>query len=178
MFGLNSEVALIGRLALIAKLAIFLVVISSSSLVRAQAPKMSPDRFQVSADGQEVIDQEKQLVWRRCLEGMHYEDGRCLGEPQPMAWASGQVWAKSITSSGSPWRMPTMIELSTMMDMSRHGSPLNATLFPDTPKAYVWSATVNERTPTHAWAMLYTNGYMMSSWQTVSYYLRLVREKS
>jgi Protein of unknown function (DUF1566) len=178
MFDLNSEVALIGRLALIAKLALFLVVFGASSLVRGQAPQMSPDRFQVSADGQEVIDQEKQLVWRRCLEGMRYEDGRCLGEPQPMAWASGHVWAKSITSSGNPWRMPTMIELSTMMDMSRHGSPLNATLFPDTPKAYVWSATVNERTPTHAWAMLYTNGYMMSSWQTVSYYLRLVREKS
>jgi hypothetical protein len=149
-----------------------------SSVALAQVPKISPDRFQVSADGQEVIDQEKQLVWRRCVEGMRFEGGRCLGEPMPLVWASGHDWAKGIPSSGSPWRMPTMNELGTMMDMSSHGSPLNAALFPDTPKAYVWSATVNDRTPTHAWAMLNTNGYMMSSWQTVTYYLRLVREKS
>ncbi len=174
---MNSEGVYCSRLIVFAKLTTWVLALGMSSVVQAQALKVSPDRFQVSADGQEVIDQEKQLVWRRCLEGMRYEDGRCLGDPQPMAWASGHEWAKSVASSGGPWRMPTMIELSTMMDMSRHGSPLNAALFPDTPKAYVWSATANERTPTHAWTMLYTNGYMMSSWQTVSYYLRLVREQ-
>jgi hypothetical protein len=49
-------------------------------------------------------------------------------------------------------------------------------LFPDTPRVYVWSATVNERTPSQAWVMFYANGYMMSSWQSVEYCLRLVRD--
>jgi Protein of unknown function (DUF1566) len=145
---------------------------------QAQAPKISPDRFQVSSDGQEVVDHETRLVWRRCLEGMRFEAGRCLGAPQSMVWSHGHDWAKQVSSAGNQWRMPTMMELTTVIDMNRHGAPVDNALFPDTPRVYVWSATVNERTPSHAWIMFYANGYMMSAQQSISYFVRLVREKT
>ena len=173
MFDFKSLLVFVTRLlGLPALLALLL-----SLNVQAQAPKSSPDRFQVSADGQEVLDQDTRLIWRRCLEGMRYEAGRCLGEPQPLAWSQGVDWAKAVSMPTTSWRMPTMMELSSVIDMNRHGAPVDPVLFPDTPRAYVWSATVNERTPSHAWVMFYANGYMMSAQQSISYFVRLVREK-
>ena len=52
----------VSRSAVFAKLATLVLAFGANSMVQAQAPQISPDRFQVSADGQEVIDQEKQLV--------------------------------------------------------------------------------------------------------------------
>jgi hypothetical protein len=173
MFVFKSFLAFVTRLLGLPALLALLLCLN----VQAQAPKSSPDRFQVSADGQEVLDQDTRLIWRRCLEGMRYEAGRCLGEPQALAWSQGVDWAKAVSLPTTSWRMPTMMELTSVIDMNRHGAPVDPVLFPDTPRVYVWSATVNERTPSHAWVMFYANGYMMSAQQSISYFVRLVREK-
>lgn len=145
--------------------------------VAAQGPARDPNRYQVSGDGQEVLDTQTKLAWRRCLEGMRLEVNRCVGEPATMSWPQAQAWATSQQVAEATWRVPTMDELTTVVDMTLPGSPIDGNLFPSTPKVYIWSATPNERTPTQAWTMFNANGYLMSAWQSVPYSLRLVRSR-
>lgn len=153
-----------------------IMVFALGTAVSAQ-PSGRDAAFIISADGQEVLDTQTRLVWRRCLEGQQLRAGRCEGEPMMLDWsvARARLANQPVMPGGGPWRLPGMQELTTTVDMTQPGSPVDARLFPDTPRVYVWSADVNERMPTQAWAMFYANGYLMSAWQSLQYPVRAVR---
>ena len=132
-----------------------------------------------------VTTGERAAIYRdmvRVLGELHSVDWRAVGLDG--FGREGNYYRRQLKTWGDGWQqskvepVPSMDELTTIVDMTRPDSPIDDTLFPGTPKTYVWSATANERTPTQAWAMFNANGYLMSAWQSLAYSLRLVRSKS
>ena len=54
------------------------------------------------------------------------------------------------------WRLPTVIELMSLVDTFAAGAKIDATAFPETPHTKFW--TVNSYNPQHAWSVDFNDG--------------------
>ena len=66
--------------------------------------------LQILEPGDEVFDPKGKLVWQRCSWGEKWSGSICEGSPQELTFAEAQ---KQIPKG---WRMPTIRELSTLVD--------------------------------------------------------------
>ena len=91
-----------------------------------------------------VTDTRSGLMWRRCGLGMVWESERCTGDrgsySRDRADAAIElVHAEGGMSGYTDWRLPTLVELMTLVV---EGSGLRyPEAFPGVPAAHVWSAT-------------------------------------
>ena len=125
--------------------------------------KPIPDpRFTDNIDGT-VTDNLTGLIWlknTRCLKMMDWEsarleakrlkDGDCGPDP---------ALVLSDGSSAGDWRLPTMNELSALIDYSRRNPALPpGHVFSDFPPGYYWSATLLDYHPGAAWIVYIESG--------------------
>lgn len=114
-------------------------------LVRGSSPSTLP-RFVVSADGNEVFDQQTGLTWRRCMEGRVMGPNGCVstGASVSLSQADALVLARA---AGGNWRLPNIKELSSIM-------PLDVSVFPDLvlTNFSCWSSTISRTDAGSAWA--------------------------
>lgn len=99
--------------------------------------------FEVSADGTEVTDLGSGLVWRRCVEGMHWDGATCAGTPEGYSHGQApQQAAAQWAATGLGWRLPTAKELDTLDAICPQpaGEPA---IFPATPEGWYWSVSPN-----------------------------------
>ena len=77
----------------------------------------------------------------------------------------------------SDWRLPTIKELSTLVDISipYPGPTINITFFPGTVAYYYWSSTTLAGDTSYAWSVNFFNGLWFSYDKTYGYYVRAVR---
>lgn len=99
----------------------------------AQAPM---DRYVLLYEGEEVLDRESHLIWKRCANGTKYTQHRCVGEPDGNC---ASVGALPSLARDTPWRLPTQAELhSLVLRQNPYGdrskSVVDEAAFPDTPK--------------------------------------------
>jgi hypothetical protein len=66
--------------------------------------------LQILEPGDAVFDPKGKLVWQRCSWGEKWNGSICEGSPQELTFAEAQ---KQIPKG---WRMPTIRELSTVVD--------------------------------------------------------------
>ncbi len=59
----------------------------------------------------------------------------------------------------SDWRMPTLKELSTLLDFSEANPIINTSFFSNTMSAFYWSATTNAGFAIHAWLLHFKDGF-------------------
>ncbi len=78
-----------------------------------------------------VQDRQTGLIWMRCALGQSYDAGtnRCIGDPQRYDWAEALQAAQQYPG----WRLPTIKELQSLVDMQCYGPAINLRIFPDTP---------------------------------------------
>ena len=125
--------------------------------------KSNPDsRFTDNKDGT-VTDNLTRLVWLK--------NTNCFGMQD---WQSAMMAAKKLKegncgpdpdlvlldgSSVGDWRLPTMVELCTLIDFSRRDPALpNGHMFSDAPSGYHWSATTLDYHPELAWIVYIESG--------------------
>lgn len=125
--------------------------------------KSHPDpRFTDNKDGT-VTDNLTKLVWLK--------SANCFGM---LDWQNAILAVKSLDegacgpasglmlSDGSiagDWRLPTMIELCTLIDFNRRDPALpNGHMFSDVPPGYHWSATTIDEHPEMAWIVYFESG--------------------
>ena len=129
----------------------------------------------VSADGQEVKDSRRNLVWRRCAEGMAWTGSTCTGTASSFTWAEALLHAKAMTKSG-PWRLPNIKELASLVNDVRSNPAIDPTRFPATPAAWFWTSTPDASDAAYAWFVHFGNGYGgHNGFRTDRHALRLVR---
>lgn len=145
-------------------------------LVRAGQSQNQP-RYTVSADGQEVTDNQTKLIWQRCAEGMSYSGGTCTGTASFFTHeAALQQSIAQTQTTGITWRLPNVKELSSILDKTQGMPTIDPTAFPATPlQAYFWSASPYVSDSRYAWIGNFTDAGAYSGSRSNAYYVRLVR---
>ena len=95
-----------------------------------------------------VIDNTSGLEWQRTP---------FAGE---MPWDAAASACKELRLAGhEDWRMPTRVELLTLVDDTRFDPAIDADAFPDTPTKWFWTSTPAARAPSAvAWIVRFANG--------------------
>jgi hypothetical protein len=73
-------------------------------------------RFEIAADGHQVLDRQTGLVWKRCAEGQNWDGSVCTGFPTKFSFGAATL----VTSNPSGWRIPTVKEL---LGLAQSGDP-------------------------------------------------------
>jgi hypothetical protein len=97
-------------------------------------------RYTYLAGGAEVHDAATGLTWRRCVEGMVWTGTTCTGKPRLFSHEAALQWATA-QSPKMNWRLPSMVELSTLVDRSRSPHGVNTQAFPANPASQFWTVS-------------------------------------
>ncbi len=108
----------------------------------------NPGELVVSADSLTVTDTITGLVWQR--DGSGTRPG-CSGDADraysanlnlTCTWSEAQDYCASLTLGGSlSWRLPAVMELSTIMDLTKTNPTIDQTAFPNTPSFAFWTSS-------------------------------------
>jgi hypothetical protein len=133
-------------------------------------------RYSISADGNEVVDSKTGLIWRRCPEGMTASSSGCSGVAAAYTWDQSLALANDVAlASGKSWRLPSVKELSSIVDASFGNPAIDTHAFPGTPATPFWSATPVEDNPLKAWYVMFYGGFMNTYVCGGKLQIRLVR---
>jgi len=123
--------------------AVVLACVTPALAVRANAP---PGRY--TASNGTVTDTKTKLIWQQAT-------------PSAMPWADARSYCAGIgaTLGGSGWRLPTIKELETLVDVSVSSRPtIDVIYFPNAPAALFWSSTPTPEDSSRAWIVDFIDG--------------------
>ena len=170
---------------------LWLTLLAMSYAVQAQTcqpesiPASTPNsQLQDNGDGT-ITDRKTGLIWKQCLEGQSGSDCASSGV-EIFSWQQALQRAQTVNSSGgfagfSDWRLPTIKELSSLVEHQCVGPAINLTRFPYAPNDWsywVWSSSTVAGVGGYtggAWGVYFDNGN--TEWYGKDGYnkLRLVR---
>jgi Protein of unknown function (DUF1566)/Thrombospondin type 3 repeat len=116
-----------------------------------------------------ILDNVTGLMWQQATE------------PGTYNWDQALTYCENLTlpeGGYSDWRLPTIKELTTLMDSSipPPGPTLNTNYFPDTVASYYWSSTTLENDTARAWYADFHFGFLNNGSKPEGYiYVRAVR---
>jgi hypothetical protein len=119
------------------------VAVIVAAPARADAPA---GRYSIAAPGT-VLDKRTGLTWQQGVDAKLY------------AWADAQAFCAALTLQGGGWRVPSMKELQTLLDVRLQSPAIDPTFFPDTPVESFWSSSLWVGDPTFAWHVYFSLGY-------------------
>ncbi len=128
------------------------VVIASQRPVDANTPA---GHYVVTAgNGTEtgtVYDVKSKLIWQQMVPTSTY------------TWDTAQTYCSGVGASlgGVGWRLPTVKELQSIVDLSQAAYPfIDPSAFPSTPSATFWSATLAYGSgASYAWVVNFDRGF-------------------
>jgi len=89
-----------------------------------------------------------------------------------MAWQQAIDWCASL---GDGWRLPTVRELSSIVDYARRDPAAVEPLKASTASYFYWSSTTNAYFPYNAWVVNFFSGSVYDFSKTNDNYVRAVR---
>jgi hypothetical protein len=122
-----------------------------------------PDLYVVT-DG-EVRDRWTGLVWQQATSS------------STMTWLEAREHCAELGLNGHSWRLPSVNELSTLVDERRVAPAIQTEFFPDTiPNGWYWSAIAYANNTSNRWCINYDDGYTTRGRaETESSWVRCVR---
>ena len=102
--------------------------------------------------GNEIVtDKVTGLVWQRVVSSSSYN------------WATAKTYCDGLTLAGSSaWRLPTVIELESLVDSRSRNPSIDTTAFPNTPSDWFWSSTESAGQSSWGWFVSFENGNAFS----------------
>jgi hypothetical protein len=130
-----------------------ILVVDAHAACDGTAKRSTPDAdFEFLAGGAVARHKITGLEWQRCPEGMTFvahtaaHDSRdtCEGSAATFNQESTrQLQAKINAGAGrdgfTDWRLPSMVELSSIVEAACQVPAVNAQVFPDTPVTWFWA---------------------------------------
>jgi hypothetical protein len=137
------------------------------------------DRYKISADGQTVVDTATNLEWRRCAEGMKWENGSCAGKPTMVKLVDAKaIAAEANKADNKGWRVPNKEELAALVVKGKKKPTIDADIFPNTPATLFWSLRPGFDDNLNAWLVSFGNGKVYGNSGEKKFNVRLVRTNS
>lgn len=130
-----------------------------AAAARADAPA---GHFTVLGDGS-VRDNETGLVWERAPSAAE------MSQPDAMAHCA------SLELAGGGWRLPSILELRSIVDESRDNPAIDLSIFPGTATAPYWTSTRAARSGSYGWTIYFGNGVADHAMTTLPGRARCVR---
>ncbi len=168
-----------GAVLLVGLLSISAPPVMAASCNAEQTAVAADKRYRDNHDGT-VSDTVSGLEWKQCVEGM--SGPACEnGSASDYNWQQAQGRAEAVNAKGfanrTDWRLPTLQELSSLQEARCYGGELAAALYPNSPKGWLWSATLHPRYEGKAWAVVHSGGSDYADTQASRYQVRLVRSQ-
>jgi hypothetical protein len=117
---------------------------NSQADVTAGAPNL--EGYTDNGDGT-VTDNVTGLMWQQAVPTGTY------------TWAQAVAYCPTLTIAGhSDWRMPSQIELESIVDFGQSNPSINGTYFPSTPSNYFWSSSPLAGSSSSAWLVYFYDG--------------------
>lgn len=146
-------------------------------MVQAACPSVATaQRF--TLNGAEITDKVTGLVWARCSAGQTWNGSTCAGSAVGFTLDGAFALAKQTTG----WRLPSVKELSSLVDEGCQLPSIDSVGFPNAPIAYFWTSTPvidafsNGSTASAAWNVEFGWGGVEPASLTINNYgVRLVR---
>ena len=123
-----------------------------------------------------VRDNVTGLVWENKTD-----DGSIHDKDNTYNWQDAQdVFIATLNSQNfggySDWRLPSVNELQSIVDYSRHDPAINADYFPNTESSGYRSSTTSAGSPNYAWVVNFFIGSIFDGYKSgYNYYVRAVR---
>jgi hypothetical protein len=119
------------------------VAVVVAAPARADAPV---GRYMIAAPGT-VLDTRTGLTWQQAVDANLH------------SFADAQAYCAALTLQGGGWRVPSMKELQTLLDVRLQSPAIDPTFFPNTPVESFWSSSVWVGDPTYGWHVYFSLGY-------------------
>ena len=117
---------------------------NSQADVTAGAP--NGESYTDNGDGT-VTDNVTGLMWQQAVPSTNY------------TWANAAAYCPTLTLAGhSDWRLPSVIELVSIVDLGQSSPSINGTYFPNTPAYWFWSSSPVAGSPSLAWDVNFSFG--------------------
>jgi hypothetical protein len=122
----------------------------------------TPGRYTLASGT--VYDTKTKLTWQQ------------VSPSTPGTWASAKGYCPGLNLQGMGWRLPTVKELTTIVDVAQAGTSVDATAFPGAPSHYYWSSTPLAGDANNAWLIDFSGGAAYAFGAiSVEYDMRCVR---
>lgn len=136
--------------------AVATLVIGEASVV-ADAP---PGHFTVNAAADTVTDNETGLVWQRTAPAGTYTHAQALAY---------------CPTRGAGWRVPTPLELRSIVDETLSSPAIDPSAFPGTRSEAFWTSSPVAGSSGLAWVVDFNIGYLDDSYASYAFRARCVR---
>jgi hypothetical protein len=109
-------------------------------------PSCTDDAEPYSVSGDSVHDSHSGLTWERAVEHDNY------------SWQDANAFCSHLTTHGGGWRLPSIRELLTVVDVTRFDPAIDTSVFPNTPSELFWSSSPSRSPAGTAWGVNFTRG--------------------
>jgi hypothetical protein len=111
-----------------------------------------------------VTDPSSGLMWQQTTA------------PGSYTWEQALSYCENLALAGyTDWRLPTIRDLDSIVDLNIGAPAIDSTYFPDTVPALFWSASPGVYDTTSAWSLAFNYGYGLCLNKPASLYIRSVR---
>ncbi len=93
-----------------------------------------------------VHDRRTRLTWHRQASAAR------------VTWEVAKSSCEGSLADGGRWRLPTMLELQTIVDVRAATPSIDVAAFPSTPVEYFWTQTAYAAAADHYWAVSFDTG--------------------
>jgi hypothetical protein len=104
------------------------------------------------------------LGWRRTVE------------PENFVWKDANRFCSKLAAQGAAWRLPSLRELLTLVDLTRYDPAIDRVAFKDTPSEFFWSSSPSRAPEGSAWGVNFTRGSSAVAPITTKAHVRCVRQ--
>jgi len=110
----------------------------------------NPTHYTDNGDGT-ITDDVTGLMWQKTLP---------ITSPPPYwRWADGLLYCRGLRLGGfDNWRLPSAIELLSIVDYGQANPAIDQTVFPNTPALAFWTSTTTASAAGSFWVVLFEDG--------------------
>jgi hypothetical protein len=129
----------------------------------------NPESYTDNGDGT-VTDRVTGLMWEKAVPSGTYTWGDAATA------GTAQNYCAGLTLAGhSDWRLPSKIELVSIVDTSTSNPAIETTYFPSTPIGFYWASTQSHGNQGGSWSVDFYFGYSLIADATTADHVRCVR---